>query len=112
MCTYQYLYYKENVGYISLCNACSNLHIAYGNFLLTLPQTVLSDLQRVLDAYIFEFQHTGLPNLRQIFIPMPYMNMALYLSLTEVTELAYMIDAADSELQAVHMMQLLTTPHE
>lgn len=109
MCSYRYLCLKENTGYISLCHACDNLHIAYGNFLLTLPQHVLPDFQRVLEAYAHNYRHTEVPHIREIYIPMPYMSLALYMSLDEVHELCAMIDAADSELQALQLMRLLTS---
>lgn len=107
MCSYRYLSFKENIGYISLCNACENLHIAYGNFLLTLPQNILPDFQKVLDAYAYDYRYTDVPHRREIYIPMPYMSLVLYLSLYEVQELSGMIDAADSELQALRAIKWL-----
>lgn len=107
MCNYQHLYYKEKVGYVSMCVSCENLHIAYGTILLSLPKGVLADFQQLLDALSWDFKNVSDPYARQIYIPMPGEAIGFFLNRNELSELMDMLDAADSELQSLALIELL-----
>ncbi len=63
--------------------------------------------QKVPEAYAHDYRYTDAMHIREIYTPMPYMSLALYLSLDEVHEPAVMIDKADAELQALQVIRRL-----
>jgi hypothetical protein len=108
-CSYQQLYYNNEREYIVRCVHCKNIQVAYGNFLLSFEPNVLRDFQYLLETINGDYPFMENSLLRRIQIPLQYNGISLLLSKKELSELITMLDKADSELQILSLMELLST---
>ncbi|RFM26277.1 DUF6686 family protein [Deminuibacter soli] len=105
MCSYQKLYYHENIGYVFRCVHCKCLQLAFGNVLLTFEESMLGDFMQVLDMHEQSYRNMPDEGVRQIRIPLPFEGMALLLSKSELRQLIHMTDGADTELRVLALME-------
>ena len=108
-CSYQQLYYNNETGYIIRCVHCKSIQVAYGNILLSFEQDILRDFQRLLEKINCDYDLMEDHHLRRIQIPVQYNSISMLLSKKELSELIVMLDKADSELQILSLMELLST---
>jgi len=108
-CSYQELYYNHETGYIVRCLQCKNIRVTYGNIQLTFEENVMKDFQCLLETINCDYSLIANHHLRRIEVPVYYNGVSLLLSKKELTELITMLDKADSELQILSLMELLST---
>jgi hypothetical protein len=106
MCHYQQLYFDEAVGYVIRCSQCRNMQLGFGNLMLTFEETAFTDFQQLLNRIAWECRHFDLDDMKRIQVPMPYTGVSMLLSKKELGRLLYMLDAADTELQAISLVDL------
>jgi hypothetical protein len=107
-CSYQQLYYNNETGYIIRCLHCKSIQVAYGNIVLTFEDSTLKDFQRLLETISYDYDLMENHLIRRIQIPVQYNSISMLLSRMELSELITMLDKADSELQILALMELLS----
>lgn len=110
MCSFQQLYHDGDNGCVIQCKDCGNIQIAYGNIILTFGRNEFTAFR----TWLKELEQTqpfqpGTSHIKGIVVPMPCEGIQLLLTQKELKTLNLMLDAADSELQSLALMQMFNT---
>ena len=106
MCTYQTLYYHNEMGYIIRCLECENIQVAINNVALTFCQQILMGFSQGVQAIYKAMDDTSENSLRAIAIPLPCDGIKLLLSKAELHRLIQMMNAADTEMRSLELISL------
>ena len=106
MCHYQTLYHDDQTGYVIRCPECEKIQVAYANLVTTFGMEDFSSFRWWIRKIKDEQQPVQNRTSRTIVIPTPCEGMKLVVSPRELDELDGMLDAADTELQSLHMLGL------
>lgn len=108
MCNYEILFHNDETGYVVRCLDCDKLQIGFGNLMLTLNMEGFAVFHSCLRKVKDEQTVSGNESLRCITIPTPCEGVKLLLSLREVKSFDQMLEAADSELRSLQMINLFS----
>lgn len=106
MCTYQTLYYHNEMGYIIRCMECENIQVAFNNVALTFLPTDFNGFSQCLQTIYKAMDDTSENSLRAIAIPLPCDGIKLLLSKAELHRLIQMMNAADTEMRSLELISL------
>jgi hypothetical protein len=106
MCHYETLYYENNTGYVVRCTECKNVQIGYGNLLLTFTVNDFKSFKSWIGKVKSGSNQTENESLRNIILPVPCEGVRFVLSMQELMELDVMLEAADSELMMLDLLQM------
>lgn len=103
-CNYKRLYVCPN-GYVLYCHACDQLRIAFGTSLLAFPLDAFSPFLMQVQL-LAEERGEDAPNYKNVLLPTPVKHTTMILSPAELSSLSLMLDAADSELKALELVEM------
>ena len=106
MCHYQTLYHDDNTGYVVRCNECEKIQVGYSNLVITFTTADFESFRWWLQKIKDEQHPSENMTIRNIMIPTPCDGMKLLLSLRELNEFTAMLEAADTELRSLQLIQL------
>lgn len=110
MCSYQTLFHNDHSGYVIHCRECNSIQVAYGNVLLTWHREDFSGFCRYVQQIKDDLPADYRPDHKSVVIPIPCEGIRVLLSARELDELQQMLDAAETELQSLELMQLFEQP--
>jgi hypothetical protein len=96
------------VGYVIRCNHCNQLQVAYGTVIVSIIVDDYSEFCYKIQQLCVQHPVSDHPNLKKIAVNTPYVGLMLYLSERELSELADMLDVADTKLKSDELLQLFS----
>ena len=105
MCHFTNCYTGAN-GYIIRCEDCHHLQVAFGTTVLTLTAY---DFQAFLGIVSYKKENhepKADPNIRSIVLPTPCNTVHLIFNETELNDLHFMLQEADTEIRAQQLISL------
>ena len=106
MCNYQTLYHDNKSGYVIRCEECENLQVTFGNIIITFGKEDFNKFIGVVKDLRAKQQPEADIVVKSIIIPTPCDGVRLLFSYRELQELENMLEAADSELQSLELLEL------
>ncbi|RYY26411.1 MAG: hypothetical protein EOO04_10680 [Chitinophagaceae bacterium] len=106
MCSYQTLFHSDKTGYVVRCNHCQQIQVAFGTVIINLA---LEDYASFYDTVLRlkeTYPVSDNPYLKKISVTTPFAGLMLYLTEGELSELAVMLENADTELRSDELLKL------
>ena len=106
MCSYQTLFHDDKNGYVIRCVGCENIQVTFGNFIISFQKPDFTQFISIVKKLRSE-QHASVDiAVKSIIIPTACEGMRLLFNYHELHELDTMLDAADTELQSLELIDL------
>lgn len=106
MCQFQALYHNDKIGYAIRCVECEKIQVAYGNLVMTFSREDFNSFRNWIKKISDDQPEYQNPAVRCIMIPAPCQGIQLLLSASELAEFVLLLDAADTEMQALQLIDL------
>jgi len=106
MCSYQTLYHDKKSGYVICCEGCENLQVTFGNIIVTFSKADFNQFTGHVKKLITQQHPASDIAVKSIIIPTACDGIRLLLNYRELQELEHMLDAADTELQSLQLIEL------
>lgn len=106
MCQYHTCYHDENIGYVIRCEACQRLQLGFGNIMMGFTPGQFAAFRQLVAEHYDQPLPPERRRLKYIIIPLPSDRIRLLLSRHELDGLYKLLEAADSEIIAMQLMQL------
>ena len=106
MCSYKTWFHDDSIGYTVQCEDCQNLQIGFGNVMLTLSFTAFSGFREMVNQEMEAIDPTRVNTSKCIILSTPCSSINLLLSTMELIALQTMLETADNEMKADHLLSL------
>ena len=106
MCSYQTLFHENKCGYVIRCVGCANIQVTFGNFIITFAKPDFNQFVQMVKKLRDQHEHSADTSAKTIIVPTPCEGMRLLFIYRELNDLDIMLDAADSELQTLELIDL------
>jgi len=106
MCSYQTLFHADKSGYVIRCAGCENIQLTFGNLIINFAKAEFNQFIRIVKKQKAEHQSSVTIDVKSIILPTACEGVRLSFSFRELHELDNMLDAADTELQSLELIEL------
>jgi hypothetical protein len=109
MCSYQTLFHDYKSGFVIRCEACENIQITFGNFIVNLIKSDFNQFIATVKKVRTQQHPSADIAVKSIIIPTPCLWGKAFIQLSRglsLRELESMLEAADTELQSLELIEL------
>ena len=109
MCKFQSLYFEDD-GYVVRCNHCRNFQVGFSSTMLTLSEKEYKYFHTQLNHKCIEAAQDLPAHCKVIILKTPSPGICMMLTCKEARRLNVILEEADTEMKALHLMDLFNNP--
>lgn len=105
MCNYKTWFHKNDVGYVVQCTTCGRMQVAFNIIVINLTESDFTGFRQSISETFQLYKDTVNENVKCIMISTPFSGLSFFLTITELKEFAYVLEAADNEMKVYQFIE-------